>query len=217
LTRCGSVCGHSSRRKIGQERSVVDRDRTSKTGSEVDLTTQVECVTCGRVHPLDESELTFKLPDEVFGLSEEDRLQRCQMNADIVHLDGQRYFLRGVLPLKVAGRRQPYNIGTWAEVSPDVFGRIYDRWDDADQDQEPRLPGVLANAVPFHPSAVQLRVGIQLTGPKSRPEFHLEPIEHSLYDEQARGIDEHRALEYSDPEARRAAAKHALPNKQPDR
>jgi hypothetical protein len=89
------------------------------------MTSQVECDTCGRVHLIDESELTFKLPDEVFDLSEGEREQRCKTSIDIVRLDGERFFIRGVLPLKVAGRRLPYSLGVWAEVSPDTFGRIY--------------------------------------------------------------------------------------------
>lgn len=170
------------------------------------MTGQVECVTCGRVHPIDESELTFKLPDEVFGLSEGEREQRCKTSADIVCLDGERFFIRGVLPLQVSGRQLPYCLGVWVEISPETFGRVYDRWDDMDQDQEPRLPGLLANAVPFHPDNFRLPVAIQLTGPTSRPEFFIDPVEHSLYGEQLRGIDEHRAIEYSDPVARRRGA-----------
>lgn len=167
------------------------------------MTDEVECATCGKIHPLDQSELTFKLPDEVFELSQGEREQRCKTSADIVALDGERFFLRGVLPLPVTGRPLPYSLGVWVEVSPEAFSRIYDRWDDEDQDQEPRLPGLLANAVPFHPSTIRLPVAVQLTGPKSRPEFYIDAVEHSLYGEQKQGIDEHRAIEYSDPVARR--------------
>lgn len=170
------------------------------------MTSQVACATCGQVHPLDKSELTFKLPDEVFGLSDSEREQRCKTSSDIVRLDGERFFVRGILPLKVVGRELPYNLGVWVEVLPETFGRIYDRWDDEDQAQEPRLPGLLANSVPFHPSTIGLPVAIQLTGPKSRPEFYIAPVEHTLYGEQVRGIDEHRSIEYSDPVARRRGA-----------
>jgi hypothetical protein len=163
---------------------------------------QVACATCGKTHPVSDSELTFGLPDEIFALPEEEREARCKVGSDIVLFDADRFFIRGLLPLNVAGRDVPYRLGVWAEVSGPVYERICDLWSDEHQDREPRMPGRLANHVPFHPDTTNLGLSIQLTGPKTRPEFYLEPSENSLYTEQTRGIDEHRALEYSDPEAR---------------
>lgn len=174
------------------------------------MTEQRVCATCGRTHPASESELSFKLPDAVFDLAVEERESRCRISPDIVALDDLRFFIRGLLPLEVPGRMRTYNIGVWAEVSVDVFDRIHDLWNEATQDQEPRMPARLANKLPFHPNTVGLRVAVQLTGPRSRPEFHVEPVEHSLYGEQSCGIDEHRAIEYSDPAARHAAVEQAL-------
>jgi hypothetical protein len=169
----------------------------------------IACVTCGRFHPMTQSELTFGLPDVVFAMSEEERDARCELSADIVALDRDRFFIRGLLPLEVTTRGRPYNLGVWAEVSPSTFGRVYELWSEPNQEREPRMPGKLANNIPFHPDACNLAVGIQLTGPSSRPEFYLEAAEHTLYGEQSHGIDEHRAIEYSDPAARKAAVEQA--------
>jgi len=179
------------------------------------VTDEVICESCGKPHPVTEVELTFKLPDDVYELSEADRESRCRMNSDIVILDEKRFFVRGLVPLKMATRARDYALGMWAEVSEDVFSRIYDLWDDPDQSQEPRMPGALANALPFHPSTVGLAVTIQLTGTKSRPEFFLDPVEHSLFAEQSRGIDEHRAFEYSDRASRKDAVEQSLPGDAP--
>jgi len=113
--------------------------------------------------------------------------------------------VRGLLPLAVDNRKQNYNLGVWAEVSEEIFGRIYRLWDDPAQDTEPRMPGSLANKLPYHSDTVGLGISIQLTGPTSRPEFYVNPTGHSLYAEQSQGIDEHRAIEYSDREARKNA------------
>lgn len=165
---------------------------------------EVACATCGSIHPVSESELTFRLPDEVFALSEQEREERCRISSDIVALDDARFFIRGLLPLDVLGRTRKYNLGVWAEVSEDVFRRVHELWSDPQQDQEPRMPAKLANRLPFHVDTVGLGVAVQLTGTESRPDFFVEPGEHSLYGEQSLGIDEHRAIEYSDPVARRA-------------
>ena len=165
----------------------------------------VECATCGKVHPLNESELTFKLPDVIFALSSEERAARCDIDPDVCALDRKIFFVRGLLPLAVANRERSYNIGVWAEVSEDTFGRIYQLWDDPNQETEPRMPGALANKLPFHPDTLGLSISIQLTGPTSRPEFYVNAVAHSLYAEQSQGISEHRAIEYSDREARNNA------------
>ena len=174
------------------------------------MTDEIICTTCGRTHPIEDGELTFGLPDVVFDLSEPEREVRCKIGKEIVSLDDNTFFLRGLLPLTVAGRAREYCLGVWAEVSEDVLSRVRELWSDPDQDQEPRMPGTLANKVPFHLNTVGLRLTVQLTGPKTRPRFFLDTAEHSLYVEQSRGIDEHRAIEYSDPAARKTAIEQAL-------
>lgn len=169
------------------------------------MTDEIICATCGRTHPVEAGELAFGLPEVVFDLPESERAVRCKIGKEIVSLDDNRFFLRGVLPLKVAGRAREYCLGVWAEVSDDVLSRVRELWSDPDQDQEPRMPGTLANKVPFHSDTVGLRLAVQLTGLKTRPKFYLDTADHSLCVEQVRGIDEHRAIEYSDPAARKAA------------
>jgi hypothetical protein len=158
----------------------------------------VFCSVCGRAHSKSESELTFKRPDVIHALSDEDRESRCKSTDETWLLDGERMFLRGLLPLPVHGRSRRYCIGVWAEVSRDVFARVRALWSDPAQSDEPRMPAVLANELPLVPSSLGLPVAIQLTGPKTRPEYYLKAIEHPLYSEQALGIDAHRALEYTE-------------------
>ena len=163
------------------------------------MSDKVTCSTCGKVHSLADSELVFGLPDEIFALSKEERSSRCCLGDDICALDQQRFFVRGLLPLPVHGRAQAYRIGLWAEISVEVFRRIHALWSDPAQSEEPRLPGILANQLPLNEeTSSRLPILIQLTGPKTRPEFYVQRVDHPLYAEQTRGIDEHRALEYSD-------------------
>jgi hypothetical protein len=167
-----------------------------KRGSMMD---EVICSVCGKAHSLDQSELYFRLPDDLFELSEEDRTRLWDISDDVCALDRERFFIRGLLPLPVKGRTEVYRIGMWAEVSVEVFGRIYQRWTDSDQAVEPRLSGTPANQLPLQTQNTRaLAVSIQLIGPKSRPEFFVQAPEHHLHREQTDGIDEHRALEYTD-------------------
>jgi hypothetical protein len=170
------------------------------------MTDEVICESCGKAHPRGDIELTFQYPDEIFELSDTAKEARCKLNGDIVILDDSRFFIRGLLPLDVSHRTQPYCLGIWAEVTEQVFARISELWDDPRQEQEPPMPGMLANTVPFHERTAGLALTIELTGTKTRPQFFLDPIDHSLYIEQLVGIDEHRAFQYSDRTSRKAAA-----------
>jgi hypothetical protein len=155
------------------------------------------CSVCGTSHPLEELELSFKLPDPVAALDDADRTQRCRGTEDVYVLDHRRYFVRGLLSLPVRGREMPYRLGMWAEVPQHSFERIWTLWDDPDQAEEPPLPGQLANSVPGLADSVGLSVRVWLSGPTTRPEFEVLPSAHQLYSEQNEGICEHRAFEYS--------------------
>ena len=162
------------------------------------MTESVTCSVCGQVHPIEDSELVLVLPDVIHGLAADERDARCKISADVCVLDRERFFLRGLLPIPVSGRSNPYNIGVWAEVPLETYRRVYDRWDDPDQRDEPRLPGALANNVPLQGrDTLGVEISIQLIGQKSRPEFYVESDGHPLNREQTQGIDEHRAIQYS--------------------
>jgi hypothetical protein len=165
----------------------------------------VTCSVCGRSHSRAESELIFRRPDAVHVLSVEEREKRCQLTADIAILDEERFFLRGLLSVPVIGRSRYYNMGVWGEVSEQAFARVYELWTDPNQASEPRISASLANCLPLIKNTLGLGLQIQLTGPKTRPQFYVTDTDHPLYREQTSGIDEHRALEYTDSPSHKAA------------
>lgn len=155
------------------------------------------CKDCGRIHPKPENEIGFQFPDVVFALSDADRRRRCRYTAETCILDERNYFVRGIAPLPVAGRSKPFAIAVWAEISRASFTRVFELWNDPKQVSEPRFPGLIANTVPLIAETVGLRVVIQLSGPNIPPVFFADIATHPLYKEQMEGIDEHRAIEYS--------------------
>ena len=156
---------------------------------------RVVCSSCGQTHRTDVLALSFRLPDPVLQVWPCRR--RFRMTSETIILDQTRYFIRGLLPLPVRPGDRTYFIGAWAELSAEVFQRIMELWDNEAQSSAPVMPGELANALPFHQNTLGLRLRLQLTGPNTRPDFTLAPVEHTLFAEQALGIDEHRAHEYS--------------------
>lgn len=155
------------------------------------------CAKCGKEHSLEDMELTFRRPDEVAKLSVDDRTHLVRENDDLCVVDGKRFFVRALLPLRIEFREFPYCIGLWVEVDQAAFRRIYDLWDSNDQVLEPPFAAQIANDIPTVAGSLGLRAELRLTGPTTRPDVFLEPSQHRLYVEQTRGIDEHRASEYS--------------------
>jgi hypothetical protein len=163
------------------------------------MTDVVTCSVCGKTHTLAATEFMCRMPDAIYNLSEQDRTARCYISTSVCTLDHERFFLRGLLPLPVSGRSRAYNLGVWAEISLARYRRVYERWSDPAQSDEPRFSGTLANRLPLNnQDTFGLQLSIQLTGPKTHPDFFLDTSVHPLYYEQTQGIDEHRAVEYSD-------------------
>lgn len=155
------------------------------------------CAKCGQEHPIEEMELTFRRPDDAATLSSDERARRVQESSDLCIVDNHKFFIRCVLPLPVAGRERPYNIGLWVQVSQDTFQRIYDLWDSEDQHSEPPLEATIANEIPTSDGILGHKAWLYLAGPGTRPNVLLEKTGHPLSVEQAKGIDAHRVSEYT--------------------
>jgi hypothetical protein len=146
--------------------------------------------------PANQMELTFGLPDEIFALSEKEKEDRTEGNTDLYILDGNRFFVRGLLPLSIEGQND-YCLGAWAEVFEVDFDKIEELWDVDVRADEPRIKASLSNSMPYTLSSGATELEIQLQDSKSRPLFYVTTPNCTLYNEQSRGITAHRAYEYT--------------------
>lgn len=157
----------------------------------------MRCSVCGKEHPLESLELTFQLPDDAAALSEQEQSHRVQANEDLCAIDGQRFFVRAVLPLAVEARDRPYNIGLWVEVELSAIKRIGELWKDPNQSDEPPFEVRISNAIPSVDGSLGANASLHLTGPTTRPSVTVAPACTRIYEEQVSGITVHRASEYS--------------------
>jgi hypothetical protein len=155
------------------------------------------CASCGKLHSIDELELTFFRPDPVVALSPDERAKRAKESDDLCTIDWKRYFVRGVIPLPVPERDSDYCLGVWAEVDERSFRHILETWSLEDQSGEPLLTANLANHIRGLPETLGLSILVELSGPRSRPRIRIADPEHPLHAEQTNGISEHRASEYT--------------------
>ncbi len=160
-------------------------------------TAEAKCSKCGKIHARNELELTFQRPDAVVELPESRRKSEVKESDDLCTIKWERFFIRAVLPLPVREWGDSYRLGIWVEVERATLDRVHELWDDPTQDKEPPFQVKLANDIPSLPSTRDLPVGLQLTGPKTRPDVLVPESEHPLHREQCLGITAHRASEYS--------------------
>jgi hypothetical protein len=108
------------------------------------------CGHCGRTLTGPLLDVSCRMPDAVFALPEGDRAARVWQSADdrpdFVVLDGEHFFVRGLLPIPLEGGVE-FRYGIWLEVAPPDFRRIWDVWDDAPEYARLRFPAWLANAL----------------------------------------------------------------------
>ncbi len=103
----------------------------------------LERVHCGdAAAPL---ERNFAMPDDVFELGDA-RATRAELGRNFVVLDGERHFVRCLLPLDVE-EYGSWNVGLWVEVSKADYDHASKVWEDAALYPKLELRGTLANDV----------------------------------------------------------------------
>lgn len=146
--------------------------------------------------PANQMELTFGLPDDIFALSEQDKKERTKGSTDLYVLDGNRFFVRGLLPLPIESQND-YCLGAWAEVSEEDFDRIEELWDVDVRANEPSIKACISNSMPYTLSNGPIELEVHLQDSKSRPFFYVTTHDCTLHEEQSKGITAHRAYEYT--------------------
>lgn len=159
------------------------------------------CSTCGAEHDL--LDPTFRRPEAFVRLDRIQKDEYARANDDLCRITlpnaEPRYFVRGTLPVDVAGWPDGVWWGLWAEVSASAFSRTLEFWSEADQASEPPFPGRLANLIPSYRSTLGIPLSVHLTGPTSRPELRFTPeADHAFVQECQSGVDLHRASEWSE-------------------
>jgi hypothetical protein len=158
----------------------------------------IACSCCGKLIPAEDIELAFRRPDVVAVLNETERADRCEDGGDLCVLDGEKFFVRGTIPLHVHGQSETYEIGAWAEVAQADYQRMLALWENEDQSRASPFHGTLANQIPTASDSLGCELEIRLTGSATRPHLFITAEACSIFSEQKLGIPRHRAGEYTD-------------------
>ena len=154
------------------------------------MSSSFTCPTCGNTHEGLPTDYGWKLPDEVWAISEDERSERAKFDSDRCQF-GNRYFARCLLKLPFKEQPGYYGWGIWVELSERDFYRYVEIYDE-DGSDEPPVPGTIANAIPGYPSTSNLPVVVQFQDSTSRPTVSVPENRHPIARDQCCGIDHHR-------------------------
>lgn len=159
---------------------------------------KIRCATCDELHDLSEIQIGYDRPDPWYAVRPDEREQRWEIDSDLAVLDGERFFIRGLVFIPVHGE-QPYSWGVWAAVDEAHFRAYQARFDDPERHLEPPFAGRIANQLSGYPQTLGLPVTIRLGQRSERPSFQVDDAAHPLAVEQRGGVYVERVLEMVSP------------------
>jgi len=151
-------------------------------------TTELICPQCGKVHgelPLD---LAYRRPADCFKIPEDERGERIRINDDLCVIDGQEFYIRGVLELPIKDTAERFAWGIWARVIEADYERYLELWDVESVEGEAPLEGELSGGVKSYPGSDLLPVTIHLQPNNQRPLFKVKSLTVPLGIDQRDGI-----------------------------
>ncbi|MBW3572860.1 MAG: DUF2199 domain-containing protein [Gemmatimonadetes bacterium] len=171
---------------------------------------KIRCSACDQLHDLSEIQIGYDRPDPWYAVHPAEREERWQMDMDLAILDGERFFIRGLVFIPVQGEEHPHAWGVWAAVDEADF-RLYDAlYEDPERHREPPFAGRIANQIAGYPQTLGLPVTIRLGSGNDRPSFVVEDAAHPLAAEQRGGVYVERVLEMVSPLLHRDRAEPAI-------
>jgi len=158
------------------------------------------CPSCGVAHG-GLFDLAMQRPDiwsgDNFVDNQDVRADGHCLSEDLCVLDGQHYFVRGVLllPIKGANHGEDFGFGVWSSLSRENFLTYQGIFHDGPDDPQTRWFSWFANDIKGYPSTLNLQCHVRPQIGNSRPLIELEPTDHPLAIDQHEGISTSRIIE----------------------
>jgi hypothetical protein len=89
------------------------------------------CTCCGEVHD-DLPDLTFGMPAHTHHIPESERPKRVKIDSDLCSVDGEEFFIRGVLRIPIVNHTQDLGFGVWVSRKKENFQTYVENFDSAE-------------------------------------------------------------------------------------
>jgi len=110
------------------------------------------------------------------------------LGEDICILDGEDYFIRGLIDLPIIGTNETFTWGVWGSLKRENFEKLLEMNDDPERINLPPMFSWLSNSIDEYPETLNLKMYAHIQKVGSRPIFELEPTDHPLSLEYYDGI-----------------------------
>jgi hypothetical protein len=140
----------------------------------------------------------FEAPASWWGLPEDERKSRSELSSDQCIIDGNDYFLKGLIEIPVIDTADRFNWTVWVSVSEASFQRASRLWREAGRETEPPFFAWLNTALPMYRDTINLKTMVHTRPVGRRPLIELEPTDHPLAVDQRDGVTLSRIQEIAE-------------------
>src|SRR5580658_2802915 len=183
------------------ERSRIRNTRTSVTFGDL-ATLRWKCGSCEVWHTGPCLDFSYAAPyywQDGHENSNDTRLRRSPgsspetfLDEDFCAIDGNDFFVRGVLHVPIIGTAETLRWGVWGSLSRDNFQTLMKMNDDPARMQLSPMFSWLSTQIPGYPDTLNLKMYAHIPNVDWRPNFELEPADHPLAQEYHKGITPER-------------------------
>lgn len=125
-----------------------------------------------------------------------DPLPEWFLNDDFCVVQGEHYFVRGVIHVPIVGTADTFCWGVWGSLSRQNFEKLIAALNDADPIELLPMFSWLSNQIEeYDEDTLNLKMYAHFADLDERPKFELEPTEHQLSEEFYHGITAERVKE----------------------
>ncbi|HJU94263.1 MAG TPA: DUF2199 domain-containing protein [Pyrinomonadaceae bacterium] len=127
--------------------------------------------------------------------SDSEGLPTTFLDTDVCVIDGEHYFVRGVIHLPIIGTTETLTWGVWGSLSRQNFEKVLLMNDDPKRVELPSMFSWLSNRIDEYPDTLNLKMQAHIQEPGTRPIFELERTDHPLSQEYHHGVTPERVRE----------------------
>ncbi len=151
-----------------------------------------KCSTCGEAHD-DLPDIGDDRPYYWYTIPEEERSSRAELTEDTCVIDGEDFFIRGVIHVPVHDHHHDFGFGVWVSQKKENF---YAYLSDPESKRVGPFFGWLSTEIAYYEeSTLSLKTMAHFVGGGQRPRIEVEPSDHPLAVDQSEGITLARAWE----------------------
>lgn len=117
------------------------------------------------------------------------------LTEDVCILNGEHYFIRGLIYLPIIGTKETFRWGVWGSLSRENFEKFLATIDSPTRGELPPMFSWLSSWIEEYDDGSDIKMYAHIQKPPDRPIFELEPTDHPLSQEHHHGITPERVKE----------------------